>query len=103
MKFQRVILAAVILNLPFAAWANGNPKAGQELVMNSCTTCHTAPASSQASDAAPPLSSIAHDQKHHPDWIHAWLLQPHRAMSGIMLSRQQIDDVMAFLGTLPTG
>ena len=103
MKFQRLILAAVLLNLPVAAWAIGDPKAGQELVMNSCTTCHASSASSAASDAAPSLSYIARDQKHNPDWIHAWLLQPHRAMSGIMLSRQQIDDVMAYLGTLPTG
>lgn len=103
MKFGRLILAAVLLNLPVAAWANGNPKAGQELVMTSCTTCHASPASSAASDAAPPLSYIARDQKNHPDWIHAWLLQPHRAMAGIMLSRQQIDDVMAYLGTLPAG
>ncbi len=71
--------------------------------MNSCTTCHASPASSAASDAAPPLSYIARDQKHNRDWIHAWLLKPHRAMSGIMLSRQQIDDVMAYLSTLPTG
>lgn len=103
MNFRQVILAAVLLNLPVAAWADGNPKAGEELVMNSCTTCHASSGTAAASDAAPPLSYIARDQKHHPDWIHAWLLRPHRAMSGIMLSRQQIDDVTAYLGTLPAG
>jgi mono/diheme cytochrome c family protein len=103
MKFRRMILTAALVTFPIAAWANGNPKAGEELVMNSCTTCHASSATSEATDAAPPLSYIARDQKHNPDWIHAWLLRPHRAMSGIMLSRQQIDDVMAYLSTLPTG
>ena len=102
MKFRPVLIATILLTPSLSAWADGNPQAGQELVEQSCTTCHAASATRQTTDAAPPLSYIARDNKHNPQWIHAWLLQPHRAMSGIMLSRQQIDDVMAYLSTLPT-
>ena len=89
MKFRQVIVAAVLLNLPVVVWANGSPKAGQDPVMSSCTTCHASLGTNAASDGVPPPSYIAHDQKNHPDWIDAWLLQPHPAMAGIMLSREQ--------------
>jgi hypothetical protein len=42
-------------------------------------------------------------EKHSPHWSLQFVLKPHSAMSGIMFSRQQIDDVMAYLSTLPAG
>jgi mono/diheme cytochrome c family protein len=84
-----------------AALLPGNAEAGKQLVLNSCTACHAPMGTTHASDQAPPLSFLAHDNKSHPEWVHAWLMDPHPPMPEIMLSRQQIADVMAYLATLP--
>jgi len=100
--FRVLAIAAFMTTIAIPAWADGNPAAGRELVEQSCTTCHATLGARVAADAAPPLSQIARDNRANGTWIHAWLSNPHRAMAGIMLSRQQIDDVMAYLSTLPT-
>lgn len=84
-----------------AALPPGNPEAGKQLVLNSCTSCHAPMDSAHASDQAPPLSFLAHDNKSDPRWVRAWLMDPHPPMPNIMLSRQQVADVMAYLATLP--
>jgi cytochrome c len=83
------------------ALAVGNAEAGKRLVMNSCTSCHATSTAKVATDGVPPLSFLAKDEKRDPNWIRGWLMDPHPPMPGIMLSRQQIDDVIAFLRTLP--
>ena len=72
-----------------------------QLVMNSCTACHAPSGTKAASDSAPPLSFLARDNKTDPRWIRGWLMDPHPPMPGIMFSRKQINDVMAYLSVLP--
>ena len=84
-----------------AALPPGNAEAGKQLVLNSCTACHAPMGAKEASDQAPPLSFLAHDRKADPRWVRGWLMDPHPPMPGIMLSRQQVADVMAYLATLP--
>lgn len=79
----------------------GDPEAGRRLVMDSCTSCHAPNGARAASDQAPPLSFLAHDNRTNPQWIRGWLMDPHPPMPGIMLSRKQIEDVMAYLATIP--
>jgi mono/diheme cytochrome c family protein len=79
----------------------GNANAGRDLVARSCTTCHALSETATASDGAPPLSYIARDNKVRPAWIRGWLMDPHPPMPGIMLSRQQINDIIAYLDSLP--
>ncbi len=85
-----------------AALPPGNAEAGKQLVLNSCITCHAPMNATHASDQAPPLSFLAHDRKADPRWVRGWLMDPHPPMPGIMLSRQQVADVMAYLSTLPS-
>ena len=85
-----------------AALPPGNPESGQRLVLSSCTSCHAPSAANNASDQAPTLSFLAHDNKTDPRWVRAWLMDPHPPMPAIMLSRQQVADVMAYLATLPS-
>ena len=80
----------------------GNPEAGRELVMNSCISCHAPIGTTVATDEAPPLSFVARDNKTNPGWVRGWLMDPHPPMPGIMLSRKQINDVMAYLSSLPS-
>ena len=84
-----------------AADVPGDPESGRQLVMNSCSACHAVTGTTAATDGAPPLSFIARDNKANPRWIRGWLMDPHPPMPGIMLSRKQINDVVAFLSTLP--
>jgi mono/diheme cytochrome c family protein len=79
----------------------GNAEAGRALVTRSCTTCHGAAGAQTVSDAAPPLSFLARDTKERSAFVRGWLMNPHPPMPGIMLSRQQISDIVAYLETLP--
>jgi mono/diheme cytochrome c family protein len=99
---RSVLALAVLLATTALAHAAGNAEAGRELVARSCTTCHTAAGATQATDGVPPLSVLAKDNKERPAWIRGWLMAPHPPMPNIALSRQQIDDVIAYLSTLST-
>ena len=97
-----VILAGLVVaaSQAQAARESGNVEAGRRLVSASCISCH-APAGAKAqSDAVPPLATLARDNKNDPTWTRAWLMDPHPPMEGIMLSRQQINDVIAYLNSL---
>jgi cytochrome c len=94
------IAVASALAVPAQA-APANADAGRRLVMQSCISCHAAETSKAATDGAPPLSFVAKDNKQNPAWIRGWLMDPHPPMPGIMLSRQQIEDIIAYLDTLP--
>jgi mono/diheme cytochrome c family protein len=97
-------LIAVIALLqagPALAARPGNAEAGRILVTSSCTSCHTAPAAVSGTDAAPPFAAIARNNRGNAAWIRLWLTDPHPPMRGINLTRQQIDDVIAYLESLP--
>ncbi len=75
--------------------------AGRDLVLRSCTSCHSTETARTASDQAPPLSSLARTNKERPAWVRGWLMNPHPPMPNITLSRAQIDNIVAFLSSLP--
>ena len=87
--------------LAYAA-AAGNAEAGRQLVTRSCSSCHATEGSATATDNAPPFSAVAKTNKERPAWIRGWLMSPHPPMPNISLSRQQIDDIVAYLSSLPT-
>src|SRR5215467_8806654 len=101
MRMWKLSLALVALSaLP--AYAAGSADAGRQLVMRSCISCHAPEATTTATDGAPPLSFISKDNKQRPAFIRGWLMDPHPPMPGIMLSRQQVEDIIAYLNTLAT-
>jgi mono/diheme cytochrome c family protein len=105
MKLISLFLAGVVATFALPALAAapaGNADAGRDLVMRSCISCHAQETSKAATDGAPPFSFVAKDNKQNPAWIRGWLMDPHPPMPGIMLSRKQIDDIIAYLNTLPT-
>jgi mono/diheme cytochrome c family protein len=99
--FAALGLLALCAGSAYAMDVPGDPDAGRQLVMNSCTACHAPAGTKSATDGAPPLSFIARDTRSNPLSIHAWLMDPHPPMPGIMLSRQQVSDVIAYLSSLP--
>jgi mono/diheme cytochrome c family protein len=96
-------LLAVLLtsSIPALAAPAGDVAAGRQLVLRSCSSCHDTGTTATATDGAPPLSFIAKDNKQRPAWIRGWLMDPHPPMPGIMLSRKQVDDIIAYLNSLP--
>jgi mono/diheme cytochrome c family protein len=103
MRNAALIALAIWLGHATVAYAaSGNAEAGRQLVMRSCSSCHATESSTTATDNAPPFSVVAKTNKERPAWIRGWLMAPHPPMPSISLSRQQIDDIVAYLGTLPT-
>jgi len=100
MKTWKLSLAFAIC-AAFPAYAAGRADAGRQLVTASCISCHAPDATASATDGAPPLSFISKDNKERPAWIRGWLMDPHPPMPSIMLSRQQVDDIIAYLNSLP--
>jgi cytochrome c len=98
------IVVGTVISLgcaPIALAAAGNAEAGRQFVTRSCSSCHATEAAKTATDNAPPFSVVAKTNKDNPAWIRGWLMAPHPPMPNISLSRQQIDDIVAYLSTLP--
>lgn len=74
-----------------------DPDAGAALTQRWCSGCHVIGNSSHGQDAAPTLPPHGRDQT----WLRAWLTDPHPPMPNFNLSRQEIDDIIAYLQSLP--
>jgi cytochrome c len=96
--FSTALLAC---GFPVLAAPASSAAAGRQLVLQSCTSCHATGTAPTATDGAPPLSFIARDNRLRPAWVRGWLMDPHPPMPRIMLSRQQVDDIIAYLNTIP--
>jgi cytochrome c len=59
--------------------------------------CHVIGSSSHGQDAAPTLPRPDRDRS----WLRGWLTAPHPPMPDLHLSRQEIDDIIAYLSSLP--
>lgn len=97
---MRTLLTVLTLVAATPAFGAGNPEAGRLLIERSCTGCHGANGAT-VTDAAPSFSVIAQRNRQNRTWVRAWLTGPHPAMPGIDLSRRQIDDIVAYLNSLP--
>ncbi len=105
-KFSRWQIAAVtaILLLATPAWAQeaGNSKAGHALARTWCVSCHVVDsAQKSASTSGPPtFMEVAMMPSTTTLSLHAFLTAPHAPMPDFQLSRQQIDDVTAYVLSL---
>ncbi len=85
------------------AFAAGNAQAGHTLAQVWCSSCHMVDLSGQGRDTAPPFPEIAKRKTADRAWLRAWLVSPHPPMPNFNLSRQQIDDIVAYLDSLSRG
>lgn len=99
---RRAILLAVLLlcGTSASAVAAGDAQAGRQLAQQWCTGCHVVDRSAQGADTAPSFPAIARREAQHPERLRAFLTAPHPPMAGLNLSRQQIDDIVAYLDSL---
>jgi mono/diheme cytochrome c family protein len=94
--------AAAILAIVLAppALAQGDVASGQELARTWCTPCHVVDLDGYGADAAPPLPVLLGDGVRTPDQIRGWLAAPHPPMPDFDLSRQEIEDIVAYLRSM---
>jgi hypothetical protein len=62
-----------------------------------CGSCHLTEAGQTASDVAPPFGTIAKDPSITPDRLHHWFVAPHPPMPDLKLSRDEENDIVAYL------
>jgi len=101
MKTICTLAALSIAFLPMQpAHAAGRPEAGETLALQWCSNCHAAAGAAVAKDGAPSFQVIAKRHAAERGWLRAWLAAPHAPMPDPGLSRQQIDDIDAYLDEL---
>jgi mono/diheme cytochrome c family protein len=99
------ILALLLLAAPALAQQGkviGDPVRGEALARRWCAACHLVEGQGKTTDTAPPFRVIAHDPKKGPDYLRTFLAQPHKPMPPLTLSRQEIEDFVAYFGELKT-
>jgi mono/diheme cytochrome c family protein len=96
------VVAAAVLSMwvVMPAAAAGDAQAGRNLAQRWCSGCHVVDQSGRGPDTAPPFPTIARQSQDDQGWLRAWLTAPHPPMPDLNLSRQQIDDVIAYLDSL---
>lgn len=93
-------LLAAITMLTGSAHAAGDPARGRALAQSWCSSCHTIERNNVGKDIAPSFPSIA--ERGQPDQLeaHAFLNAPHPPMPDFNLTRNEIDDIVAYLQSL---
>jgi len=78
----------------------GNPAQGEAIAMRWCASCHTLPGGKSASDVAPSFRAIARDPRKDSDHLRGFLSHPHWPMPPLQLSRNEIENIIAYLQAL---
>ena len=95
-------LAGALLATVAGAQQEGDPARGRRLAETWCSGCHVIGpgASGPVVDATPTFPSIARMPSATGMSLRAFLLTPHSRMPDIQMSREQTDDVVAYILSL---
>jgi mono/diheme cytochrome c family protein len=94
------ITLGLILVRVAPASAQERVETGQFLVQEWCSGCHQVAPDLPAKDIAPPFASLANDRSKDLSWVRTRLQNPPYPMLGIDLSRDQIEAIVAYFGSL---
>ncbi|NJO35114.1 MAG: cytochrome c [Rhodospirillales bacterium] len=88
-----------------AAWAAGDTtdvSAGRELALNWCSECHLVVENQDRvpSDGVPTFLAIANHRSTTELGLRVFLTSPHGKMPNIMLTREQMDEIVAYILSL---
>ena len=104
MRTQRHVLfgiaGALWLVAASPAHAEGDPIAGGALAKQWCVACHDIGHGRTVKDGAPSFVSVASRLDLNPATLKTWLADPHPPMPKLSLSRQEIDDLVAYILSL---
>ena len=93
-------VALIVMCAVGPARAQGDAEVGKELVQRWCTSCHVVDDEGHGADAGPALPALLGDGQRTEDELRGWLAAPHPPMPNFDLSRQEIDDIIAYLTSL---
>jgi mono/diheme cytochrome c family protein len=82
------------------AWAQGDAEVGRELARNWRASCHVADLERHGADAGPALPALLGDGLRTSDELRGRLAAPHPPMPAFDLSRQEIEDIVAYSESL---
>lgn len=99
MRTISLLAGFLLLSMP-AAGAEGDAAAGKDLATQWCASCHLVGDSSTTTDGGRPFAALAKDPNATPDRLFVFLTQPHGGMRELSLSRQEIDDLIAYIESL---
>lgn len=85
------------------ASAAGDAGEGEKIAKQWCTSCHVVGRKPMASDKAPAFSALAADPAKSEGYLKAWISNPHPPMPNFNLSRQTINDLVAYIRSLGEG
>ena len=94
------VLAALTAALTSNVALAGDAETGRQIFGRWCVSCHATAASAEARDVAPPLAVIVKKKSLSPDALRRWLADPHPPMPNLTLGRMEIEDLVAYIGSL---
>jgi mono/diheme cytochrome c family protein len=83
-----------------SARAAGDAAAGKDLATTWCSACHLMEGGQTTADGARPFAAMARDPKVTADRLHAFLVKPHGQMPELNLTRQEIENLVAYIESL---
>jgi cytochrome c len=98
MSRRWLVTALIGLLLPSATLAAGNSVDGLTVAQTWCAACHAIGGETRTTDTAPAFAILARSRT--PEQLRNWLTAPHPPMPNPGLSRQAIEDVIAYLQKL---
>ena len=98
MRVTAIVAAMLLVGAAQARAADA--RMGSSLAHQWCANCHVIGGATRGQDSAPPFETIAAKHAGDEAWLRAWLTNPHPPMPDMHLSREEIDDLIAYLKTL---
>ena len=97
-----ISLLPLLLAIPASAQDIGDAAHGRQLAETWCSSCHVVGPSTArgTSNGAPTFAAVATMKSTTPMSLHAFLLTPHANMPDLHLSRDEIDDLSAYILSL---
>ena len=86
--------------LPPSARAAGDAAAGKDLATTWCGSCHLMEGTRTGADGARPFAAMARDPKATAGRLRAFLVKPHGQMPELHLTRQEIENLIAYIESL---
>jgi mono/diheme cytochrome c family protein len=93
-------VALIVMSIVGPAVAQGDAEVGKELARRWCTSCHVIDDEGHGVDAGPALPALLGDDQRTEDELRGWLAAPHPPMPDFDLSRQEVEDIVAYLASL---
>jgi len=75
----------------------GDVAMGRFIAQKWCASCHLIGQSGRAIDAAPSFFMMANNPAYTESRLRRWLFKPHAPMPDIALTKNQIEDVIAYI------